>query len=121
MAGAASAGVRVPRVVELREDALVLERIDGPTMQEVLQRRPWQVRSLLRTLARLQEQVAAAGLVHLDLHPTNVTLSRSGPVVIDWTNASVSPPATVSDAERARVRRLLLRRAARPRGRSRDG
>jgi hypothetical protein len=68
MAGAASAGVRVPRVVELREDALVLERIDGPTMHEVLQRRPWQVRSLLRTLARLQEQVAAAGLVHLDLH-----------------------------------------------------
>jgi hypothetical protein len=41
--------------------------------------------------------------------------------VIDWTNASVSPTATVSDAERARVRRLLLRRAARPRGRSRDG
>ncbi len=27
-------------------------------------------------------------LVHLDLHPLNVIVTASGPVVIDWTNAS---------------------------------
>jgi serine/threonine protein kinase len=165
---AAAAGLRVPCVVEVHEDALVLERIDGPTMQELLRRRPWRARALLRTLARLHQSVAAAGLAHLDLNPTNVILSPNGPVVIDWTNARAEPdpaldaaltyvilatssgllgPAlaflfarsadveagleraaafrtadrNVSDAERARVRRLLLRRAARRGARSRGG
>jgi len=95
MERAASAGLRVPRVLEVREDALVLERIDGPTMQEMLRRRPWRVRSLLQTLARLHAEVAAAGLAHLDLNPTNVILSRDGPVVIDWTNARSEPDAAL--------------------------
>ncbi len=32
-------------------------------------------------------------LLHLDLHPGNVILGPSGPVVIDWTNAPVGDPA----------------------------
>ena len=31
-------------------------------------------------------------LVHLDLHPLNVMMTASGPVVIDWTNAARGDP-----------------------------
>ena len=46
----------------------------------------------MTTLARLHEalhRIVLDGhsLVHLDLHPENVIISPSGPVVIDWTNA----------------------------------
>ena len=99
-------GYPVPRVLEVREDALVLERVDGPTMLADLRRRPWRVRSHAAALAelhrRLHEIEAPPGLpeagagdrvLHLDLHPDNVILSPSGPVVIDWTNARRGEPA----------------------------
>ena len=31
-------------------------------------------------------------LLHGDLHPGNILLTADGPVVIDWTNASIGPP-----------------------------
>jgi len=52
--------------------------------------------------ARLHEIAAPPGLesvgpgdrlLHLDLHPENVILSPSGPVVVDWTNARRGDPA----------------------------
>ena len=81
--------VRVPHVYEVRDDALILEKIEGPTMVERIRARPWSIRSQARLLARLHRDVAAAGVVHLDLNPTNVILSPAGPVVIDWTNAKI--------------------------------
>jgi Ser/Thr protein kinase RdoA (MazF antagonist) len=33
----------------------------------------------------------AGSLVHLDLHPDNVVLTDTGPVVIDWSNATAGP------------------------------
>ena len=33
-------------------------------------------------------------LLHLDLHPDNVLMSPTGPVVIDWTNARAGDPDT---------------------------
>jgi hypothetical protein len=87
MAHAAASGVAVPWVFEVREDALVLERLDGPTMAQALWERPWTFRSQARILARLHGRIAAASLCHFDLHPANVILSPAGPVVIDWTNA----------------------------------
>jgi aminoglycoside phosphotransferase (APT) family kinase protein len=96
----------VPRVLEVTADALVLERIAGPTMVQELRRRPWRVRRHAALLAqlhqRLHELVAPAALpaasegdrlLHLDLHPDNVILSPSGPVVIDWTNARRGDPS----------------------------
>jgi len=86
-------GYPVPRVDEVREDALVLERVEGPTMLDDALRRPWRVAAHMRTLARLHHElhrIEAPGggtLLHLDLHPENVLLSPAGPVVIDWTNA----------------------------------
>ena len=97
-------GYPVPRVEDVRADGseLVMERIDGPTMLQVLTRRPWTLRrnaALLATLHQRLHEIAAPdwlhpflgggdGIVHLDLHPLNVILSARGPVLIDWTNVA---------------------------------
>ncbi|MGD0393573.1 MAG: phosphotransferase [Acidimicrobiales bacterium] len=98
-------GYPVPAVVEISDDGtdLVMERIDGPSMVAVLGRRPWtllrQGRSLADLHTRLHEIPApewirdspcGSGdrLVHLDLHPLNIILASTGPIVIDWPNAA---------------------------------
>jgi streptomycin 6-kinase len=99
-------GYPVPRVLDIRADSLVLERIDGSTMLADLRRRPWTLRAHARGLAGLHRRLheieappgfAAAGegdrLLHLDLHPENVILSPRGPVVVDWANAQRGEPA----------------------------
>ena len=103
-------GYPAPRVGELSADGadLVMERIDGPTMLEVMMRQPWTVRRHAKTLAGLHERLhrlrapewlapfgeAGDRLIHLDLHPLNVILSPRGPVLIDWTNAARGTEAT---------------------------
>ena len=93
-------GYPVPRVDEVREDALVLELVPGPTMLAVLfeQRSRWE--ELAAVLAELHERLhtipapdGGGALLHLDLHPENVILSPDGPVVLDWTNARGGEPA----------------------------
>jgi aminoglycoside phosphotransferase (APT) family kinase protein len=91
-------GFPVPQVLEVQDDALVLERIDGPTMLANLRRRPWGMTRAARALAELQARLheipfEGERLLHLDLHPDNVLLSAQGPVVIDWTNARAGEPA----------------------------
>jgi aminoglycoside phosphotransferase (APT) family kinase protein len=103
-------GYPVPAVEEISDDgtSLVMERIDGPSMVAAMSRKPWTVRrqgTVLAYLHRRLHQIPApsflpsapvgAGdrLVHLDLHPLNVIISRNGPVVIDWPNAARGDPA----------------------------
>jgi aminoglycoside phosphotransferase (APT) family kinase protein len=106
MRHAARNGYPVPRVLEVRSDALVLERIEGRTMMEELRRRSWMLRRQALVLAELHERLhqivaprtlpaASSGdrVLHLDLHPNNVIVSSTGPVVIDWTNARRGDPA----------------------------
>lgn len=113
-------GVDVPRVLELSGDHdpatdIVMEKIDGITMLADLEQRPWMVVGHARRLARLQQEIGGIvapdwmmspgwtprsdgdaahvdRVVHLDLHPLNVIMSRRGPIVIDWTNATGGPP-----------------------------
>jgi hypothetical protein len=90
-------GFLVPRVEEVRPNALVLERISGPTMGRDLRHRPWMVSRHVRTLVGLHERLhgiefEGACVVHFDLHPDNVLLSPEGAVVIDWTNARSGEP-----------------------------
>ncbi len=106
-----SQGYPIPQVHEVSDDGLdiVLERIDGPEMVSVLSSKPWTMRRNAAVLADLHhrlheitapEWIAAAPcgegdrLLHFDLHPLNVLLSRTGPVVIDWPNARRGDPAT---------------------------
>ena len=98
MRHAAANGYPVPEVLEVSEDALVLRRIDGPTMLRDAFRRPWRLRryaSLLADLHRRLHEIEADGgrQLHMDLHPENVILSPAGPFVVDWTNARAGEPA----------------------------
>ena len=100
-------GFPTPGVVEVRDGGreAVIERVVGPTMLQAVMRRPWTAAEHGAVLAdlhrRLDEVPAREGarrigdagdgdaLLHLDLHPLNVILAPTGPVVIDWANASV--------------------------------
>jgi aminoglycoside phosphotransferase (APT) family kinase protein len=106
----AAQGYPVPRVHDVRGDGteLVMDRIEGPSMLDAIARQPWTLWRHGATLARLHRELhelaapewldslaTAAGdrIGHFDLHPMNVLLSPSGPVVIDWTNAAAARPA----------------------------
>ena len=102
-------GYPVPAVEEISDDGcdLVMQRIDGRSMVQQLGRAPWSVHRQADTLARLHQQLheipapdflpsapvsEGSSILHLDLHPLNVIISSSGPVVIDWTSACVGNP-----------------------------
>jgi tRNA A-37 threonylcarbamoyl transferase component Bud32 len=93
-------GYPTPAVLEASGPDLILERLYGPTMQEVLESSPGELDRQIRVLAALHDRLhtieappglAAIGagrtLLHLDLHPRNVILGSHGPSVIDWANA----------------------------------
>jgi len=102
-------GYPVPAVEDISDDGcdLVMQRIDGRSMVQQLGRAPWSVYRQADTLARLHQQLheipapdflpsapvsEGSSILHLDLHPLNVIISSSGPVVIDWTSACVGNP-----------------------------
>lgn len=101
-------GYPVPRVWRVAPAEMVMDRVAGPTMLEVLERRPWTAARLGRQLGELHRALhaipAPRGLrphpaiegdrvLHLDLHPLNVIVGPRGPVVIDWSNARRGPGA----------------------------
>jgi aminoglycoside phosphotransferase (APT) family kinase protein len=99
-------GYPVPKIHEVRAGGteIVMERIDGPMMMDKMMREPWSMLRHCRELADLHDRLhvipapdwlpetGGDRLVHLDLHPMNVMLTASGPVVIDWTNAARGEP-----------------------------
>lgn len=146
-------GYPVPEVFRVDGSDMEMERVDGADLLSELARTPWRYRRVARLLADLHlrlRSVPIAGLdlrplgepvealVHADLHPGNVMISPSGPVVIDWEGAGLGPAdtdaavvwllLTIADADDVPrlvrplvpvVRRLLLRsflaRVGRPR------
>jgi aminoglycoside phosphotransferase (APT) family kinase protein len=86
-------GYPVPQVFDVRDDALVLERVYGPSMKEEGFRRPQLMEELAQALALLHDRLHeipgedSGVILHLDLHPENVLMSPDGPVVVDWANA----------------------------------
>lgn len=109
MAWLAERNVAVPPVHRVDGRDIVMDRIDGPTMLEDLQRAPWRLWSQAKTLGALQQSINSldapdwlpahpdAGdgntVVHGDLHPMNVILGDDGPVMIDFSNACRGPSA----------------------------
>jgi len=106
MRAAWAVGYPVPEVFDADGRDLVMERLVGPTMLKMIGDRPWRYARIADQLAELHTRLAAlqvdtAGvavrfdraecLVHLDLHPGNVVLTPTGPVVIDWSNAGMGP------------------------------
>lgn len=81
---------------------MVVRRVTGPTLARSLADGDTSAVEGAALLAGLLNRLhglpapegAPAGhrLLHLDLHPENVLLSPTGPVVIDWESAAVGPP-----------------------------
>jgi aminoglycoside/choline kinase family phosphotransferase len=107
----AAHGYPVPAVHDAAGTDLVMERLDGHTMLTDLERRPWRLGRHARLWAELHRRLATVPLgdlathgvperfgppesvLHLDFHPDNIMLTPSGPVVFDWTNATLGPAA----------------------------
>jgi len=99
-------GVPVPEVFEASGVDMVMERLDGPTMLESLKSKPWRAHAVGRTLRELHARIHAVpahgldiprfsdgdAVLHFDLHPDNVMLTASGPVIIDWSNVALGHP-----------------------------
>ncbi|HEY1761325.1 MAG TPA: phosphotransferase [Acidimicrobiales bacterium] len=98
-------GFPAPKVYEMSDDEtdLVIDRVDGPSMLDVLAARPWKIRRMAFVLGTLHNSLhdipgpdwlrpspvgEGTQLVHLDFHPGNVLISAVGPVVIDWANVA---------------------------------
>lgn len=98
----AASGFPCPTVHSAHGPDMVLDYLDGPTMAHDLFSDPTRERArvagallaeLHHRLHRLPPLRSPDGtILHLDLHPENVMLTRRGPVVIDWTNATDGPP-----------------------------
>ena len=100
---AAAHGYPVPQLHDASGPDLVLEKLDGPELQQTF--RPWNIGRNGRILADLHRRLHAIppmpgletrfgeprSLLHLDLHPRNVLMTARGPVVIDWANAANGP------------------------------
>jgi aminoglycoside phosphotransferase (APT) family kinase protein len=99
-----AAGYPVPQVYAVDGSDMVMDRIDGVDLLTHLTKRPWQARRVGAMLADLHRQLAAVPIgdieltavfghpesfIHGDLHPGNVLLAASGPVVIDWEGAGI--------------------------------
>jgi aminoglycoside phosphotransferase (APT) family kinase protein len=97
-----NSGFPVPRVHCAEGQDMVLDRIHGPTMRESVVAGWTTTEDGGRVLADLHVRLHALSpphgggtdtVRHLDLHPDNVIMSPTGPVVIDWRNSDVGPPA----------------------------
>jgi len=99
-------GAPVPEVFSAEDDEIVMERINGRSMMDVLTSKPWRAAAIGRQLADAQRRIHAVpagdldlprfsdgnSILHFDLHPDNVMLTDGGPVVIDWSNVAVGDP-----------------------------
>jgi aminoglycoside phosphotransferase (APT) family kinase protein len=96
-------GYPVPKIHDVRAGGteIVMERIEGPMMMDAMTQKPWLMPRYARELADLHDRLhvipapawlpdldGGDRLLHLDLHPMNVMLTQSGPIVIDWPNAA---------------------------------
>jgi hypothetical protein len=111
---AAASGFPVPAVLAVSDDGerLLIERIDGPSMLELLligALSPADAGAQLGALHQGLHAIEApswlrmagpgTAFLHLDLHPANVLVADGTPVVIDWPNAASGPAALdVADA-----------------------
>jgi Ser/Thr protein kinase RdoA (MazF antagonist) len=107
----ATHGFPVPEVFDASGNDLVMQRLGGHTMLTDLERAPWRLGRHARLWADLHRRLAEVpvgdlavhgvrerfgepeAILHLDFHPDNIMLSPAGPIVFDWTNATIGPAA----------------------------
>lgn len=93
-------GYPVPRVYWAVGRDLVMEFVEGPTMAEAALSGAVSQAESGAMLADLHDRLHAVApryggpaIIHLDLHPQNVLLGPTGPVLIDWPNAQEGRPS----------------------------
>lgn len=98
-------GYPVPEVFDVSGPDIVMAHLSGATMLKTMARKPLQIPEMAKTLVRLQTRLNAlapppfldakfgepSGIIHLDLHPDNIMMTNSGPVVIDFSNIAAGP------------------------------
>jgi aminoglycoside phosphotransferase (APT) family kinase protein len=101
MAHVAALGFPAPAVYSAAGPDLVMERLHGPSLLTAMSAQGHDPVDGAGILARLHTRLHTLRpppgtgderVLHLDLHPDNVVLTDRGPVLIDWTNATVGPP-----------------------------
>jgi Kae1-associated kinase Bud32 len=86
MAEARVAGVSVPILydIDLVENKIVMEFIDGPTAKEVLDQGGARAKEISREIGRITGRLHAAGIIHGDLTTSNMILRGGQIVMIDF-------------------------------------
>ena len=82
-------------------DYLVMEYIEGETLAKRLERGPLSIRELLKTGVEVADALDKAhrqGLVHRDLKPGNIMLTKSGAKLLDFGLAKSQAPAMAAAA-----------------------
>jgi tRNA A-37 threonylcarbamoyl transferase component Bud32 len=112
MAHVRAHGFPAPEVYRAAGAEMELERVDGPSLLEVIARSPHRLPHFARLLADLHQQLheivaptevprpfgqgeqggQGDRVLHLDLQPGNVVLSDRGPVLLDWGWAAAGAP-----------------------------
>src|SRR5215210_6779033 len=80
---------------------IVMEFLQGETLEERLRKGPLPLPDLLETATTLADALAAAhaaGIVHRDLKPANVFLTAWGPKLLDFGIAKTAPPVAGANA-----------------------
>jgi len=82
-------------------DFLVMELVEGETLEQRLLKGPLPPEQTLRIAAQVAEALGKAhraGIVHRDLKPSNVMLTKSGAKLMDFGLAKYSGPAPLASA-----------------------
>ena len=90
LAQARKAGVRTPLVYAVECDALVLERLPGIQLKELLKRDPSKGHGPLVRTGMAAARLHARGLVHGDLTTSNVLVQEDGVALVDFGLASLN-------------------------------
>src|ERR1700720_3494912 len=83
-------------------DFLVMELIEGETLEDRLTKGPLSTEETIRYAAQIAEAMAKAhklGITHRDLKPSNVMLTKSGAKLMDFGLAKQSAPVAAAFAE----------------------